>query len=293
MVVLFIASCKKEEKPEPVEFNDTEEAFLTKDDNFFQKFAESEFSEKDINARAILDVCGAVIDRNLFLTKQEISVTFDGRIKCYDGVSRSGRVILTLTMGESWEDKNAEISLNFVNYSVSQECCDGLERKITFSGIKKIQNLSGGLTTKMLEGDSIVHLVRSFEFLIKLEGEPYTAAVWNSKRKRTITKSNEGLEVMVIGRGDADGKSNLADWGTDKFGEAFYTSFLEPKINKTCNERLKIISGVKSKEGSKSITYYYGSDAAGNIVNDCNSTGIKMVWFNDEGQLITTYCPYE
>jgi hypothetical protein len=105
---------------------------------------------------------------------------------------------------------------------------------------------------------------------------------------------DNGIVITTTGTYSDGTNNDIAEWGTDRFGDAFTSRISEPKvIRQDCDFRLTggqntlIIS-----KGTAVITY--GLDVNGDPTG-CPGTGTyyyKLVWTGNNGKIYTLIAPY-
>lgn len=283
---LSLGSCKK--KDDNDEDDSTEQAQMAADEN--QQNAESEAALDEVNdavsatglGKAVI-VYGATIDTTSIAGKK-IIIHYIGDNK--EGTrTRSGTITAELTSGSHWKDAGAVITITFTNFKVTRHR-DG--KSITFNGTHVLTNVIGG---RVWEISPVVHRLTGTMSVTFDDG---TSRDWNVARKRTFTNTSGVLSVSIEGEGTQNGIGNLATWGTNRKGNAFYTQITKPVVFTTACPGSPV-SGEKVHKGiAREITVTFGTDRNGDPVTsgtDC-PYGAKIKWTNAAGKERTLVIQY-
>jgi hypothetical protein len=115
---------------------------------------------------------------------------------------------------------------------------------------------------------------------------------WNVARKKVFTYDNGA--VLTITGNHTDGNNNqIAEWGTNRFGNAFTTSITQPLVfRQDCLFRLT--GGEVKHQGFATATVTFGLDANG-AATSCPGTGhyyYKLSWTGPAGNTHNIILPY-
>ncbi|HSZ71439.1 MAG TPA: hypothetical protein VK750_02105 [Cytophagaceae bacterium] len=202
-------------------------------------------------------------------------ITYDG-ISHIGGRVRTGSISVALTTGSHWKAAGSVITLTFNNYKATR-LSDG--KSITLNGTKTITNVSGGLITTMIVGDSLVRTVASTNMSFTFDDG--TQRTWNISRTRAITKqSSTGYTLYIMGTGSAGGYNNVAAWGTTRLGLPFYSIINQAIVWNTAKCLYAPISGSRTIQGiTRALTITYGVDEQGNAVTSATCPyGVRLNW---------------
>ena len=113
-------------------------------------------------------------------------------------------------------------------------------------------------------------------------------------RKKEFTYDN-GLVISVSGMHNTEEESNVADWGTNRFGKEFTTSITSPIVLKQdCDFRVSA-GTIKHKTEVFTSTATFGLDASGNATA-CPGSGkyyYRLEWSrNSNGNSFDLILPY-
>lgn len=232
-------------------------------------------------------ICDASVALDTESDPMTATVTFNGA-NCGTN-TRNGAVILSMPKGTKWKDAGAAITIQYENFTIKRKSDD---KTITLNGTQTYTNLTGGLVYQASSLDSIIHTLVSENLSIKFDDE--TARNWNMARRKVITYDN-GLVIAVTGMHQTDDESNVADWGTNRFGKAFTTSITFPLIIKqSCDFRVTG-GAIKHKTEVFTATATFGLDASGNATG-CPDSGnyyYRLEWKrNSNGNSFDILLPY-
>lgn len=223
-------------------------------------------------------LCNVTIDSS-FIVNKKITITFNGD-NCKGNRSRNGVVIIELTKGVKWQDVGAELTVTFQNLKITNTSTN---KYIVLNGTKSHTNVTGGLVINLgNEGtpDAIVRKIVSENMKVTFANG--SQRNWNIARMKTFTKSVDGYIITISGFGEADGHTNLVEWGTNRRGNEFYTEITEPVVySQTCDYNPS--SGKKIHYvGTREIEVTLGTDSSGNPVTDGCADYYEVVWLNSE-----------
>lgn len=309
-VTLLLTSCKKDDikKQHVAKTNDTNEDNGT-DDNV-SIFAISIFSKPPTTTSNTTGTgqqvpCGADAIEEIAvdtlpdvvgpLSNTRIRLTFNGLVECFESdatILKQGAIILQMTKGSNWKDAGAQITITYANYKETRKSSGNPEEVITYAGTKVITNVSGGISEGIAIGDSVVHTIRTHNMTLTYPDK--TKRIENAS-ERVVAKKHSATEVefSVTGDGAYNGMANIAIWGTQRDGSAFYGSFITPKVYNTCSGAGKFISGrALFHKGEFVVEDTYGVDNMGTPVNNCGAYGYLDVLTKTDGSQIRKVYPY-
>ena len=232
-------------------------------------------------------ICDASVALDTESDPMTATVTFNGA-NCGKH-TRNGAVVLSMPKGTKWKDAGAAITIQYENFAITRKS-DG--KTIVLNGTHIYTNVSGGLVYHAASLDSIVHTLVSENLSIKFDDE--TARNWNMSRKKEFTYDN-GLVISVSGMHNTEEESNVADWGTNRFGKEFTTSITSPIVLKQdCDFRVSA-GTIKHKTEVFTSTATFGLDASGNATA-CPGSGkyyYRLEWSrNSNGNSFDLILPY-
>ncbi|MBO9699271.1 MAG: hypothetical protein J7604_03625 [Sporocytophaga sp.] len=271
--ILVNSGCKKHrdkvepgtEDPEDPD-NENNMDFLSQDVEIF--FSSGKFNPSDNGF-----FCGlSTIDST---TKSIWKISFNGT-SCNSKKKREGMIIISIEKGTRWEDKGAIMSVQFINYKVTDLSTN---RTVEMVGTQKIMNETGGSIVNMID-NKLVHVIRTIGLKYFFDGKPKTI---NEAKRRTFYKV--GIDYHIENSGDTIIKGypypDVAEWGTTVKLIPYQVSYLEPLIANTCGGKTKFISGKKfHKSSSSGTTTIYGVTRDGDLDHTCDAWGYKVTWID-------------
>lgn len=240
--------------------------------------------------------CNATVVLDSTATLRRITITYNG-LNCWGNRFRTGKVILTMLLGQRWIDQNAILTTTFENLKITRVSDN---KSITINGIHEVKNLTGGRLGQLrLPGGpaSIVHEITSPGMNVTFDNG--TTRSWKVGKKRTFTYSPPGPNGNYVIKTEGihtDGTTTgISEWGTNRFGNAFVTVISDPMIIRgDCDFRL--VSGqVSHQRLNATAVVTFGLDATGNPTT-CPGVGLpyyfKLVWTGANGVVRTFIRPY-
>ena len=296
---LILIACKKEKEAATQIVTDTEVATHYDDESMVSEELDAIADEANslLESDPILSgnnsvveevICDASIAINADSDPMTLTVTFNGA-NCGTKRTRTGVMVLSMPKGTEWKNEGAEITVHFENMKVTRTK-DG--KSITFNGTKVYKNVSGGLIHEAAQSGTIVHTITSNDLTIKFDDG--TARSWNVARKKEFSYNN-GLVISVSGIHEVGENSGIAEWGTNRFGNAFVTTIKSPLVVKQdCSFRLT--GGVIEHSTDVFVaTATFGLDASG-ASTSCPGTGkfyYKLGWTKiSNGNNFSVLLPY-
>jgi len=231
-------------------------------------------------------ICDATITYDTANNQRIITIVYDGT-NCWGNRTRDGKVIITMPYGQHWKDAGATATITVDTLKITRLRDN---KSIVLNGTKTITNVSGGLLKDLATLQTITHTITGS---LKIDFEDGSSRTWNISKQRVFTYDN-GIVITTTGTYSDGTYNNIAEWGTNRFGESFKSLISEPKvIRQDCDFRL--VSGqntVITDKGTGVITY--GLDSSGNPTG-CPGTGtyyLKLVWTGTNGKVYTIIRPY-
>jgi hypothetical protein len=231
-------------------------------------------------------ICDATITYDTANGQRVVTIVYDGT-NCWGNRTRTGTVTISIPVGQRWKDAGTVATITVTNLVITR-LRDG--KSITLNGSKTITNVSGGLLKDLATLQTITHTIKGNLVIDFKSGAQKT---WNVSKQRVFTYDN-GIVITTTGTYSDGTNSNIAEWGTDRFGNPFISEITQPKvIRQDCDFRL--VSGqntVLIDKGTAVITY--GLDANGDPTG-CPGTGtyyFKLVFTGVNGKVYTIIWPY-
>lgn len=234
----------------------------------------------------VTSICGASAVADTNGTTKTITLTYNGN-NCQGTAFRTGSVVLSMAKDVKWKNAGAAITVAFQNLKIKRLSDN---KSITINGTQTITNVNGGLLLQLPNVQSIVHTITSGNMSITFDDG--TQRTWQVARKRTFTYNN-GVVLTITGIGTSGSLTNVAEWGTNRYGHAFTASITGPLVfRQDCSGRLT--SGELKHEGFATATVKFGLNAAG-VAISCPGTGnyhYRLTWTGPGGNSVSVILPY-
>jgi len=222
-------------------------------------------------------------------TEKTITITYNGTA-CPGALhTRTGTIVISMPLAQHWKDAGATVTATITNLKITRISDN---KSITINGVHTITNTTGGLLVNLgLPGATpIIHDISSSGMSVTFDNG--TQRTWQVAKRRTFTYSN-GIVISSVGTHSDGGITGIAEWGINRFGNAFVTSTTAPLvIRQDCGFRL--VSGeIKHSRLVADVTVTFGLDATGNPTT-CPA-GVfyyKLVWTGANGIVRTYILPY-
>jgi hypothetical protein len=228
------------------------------------------------NATAVADSSNSI---------KRITITYNGT-NCAGNRSLTGVVVISTLIGTHWKDAGAVLTINTQNLKVTR-LSDS--KSIVINGSKTITNVTGGRLSE-LSSKTITHTIIGADSITFDNGKQ---RIWQVAKQRVFTYNN-GAVITTTGTHTDAGVSGIAEWGTNRFGNAFVTAISQPLvIRQDCDFRLVSGTVIHSKLVAD-VTVTFGLDATG-TPTACPGTGtyyFKAVWQGVNGVTKTIILPY-
>lgn len=294
-VLTTFTACKKDETPKD---NSTEVSAHSEDQNYVSNEmdaivneanasleSDASFSGKFMGQQDITNICGATAVADTFSNPRKITITYNGN-NCFSTHHRTGTVVLSMPAGVRWKDAGAAFTINIQNLKIKRLSDN---KSITINGTHTVTNVSGGLMFQLPNLNQIIHTVSGN---IAISFDDNTQRTWNVARKRTFTYNN-GVVLTIAGTHTDGSNTQVAEWGTNRFGHAFTTSITQPLVfRQDC--LLRLTSGQVKHQGFATATVTFGLDAMGNPTT-CPGAGhyyLKLNWTGPNGNSQELIKPY-
>lgn len=190
--------------------------------------------------------------------------------------------------GIHWKDVGAILTVTYQNLKITRISDN---KSITINGTHAITNVSGGRLIDLASQNSITHRINSSNMAITFDDG--AQRTWQVARKRVFTYNN-GIAITITGEHTDGNITNIAEWGTTRFGSTFTTSITDPLvIRQDCNFRLTN-GQIKHNRLSASSTVTFGLNANG-IAVTCPGTGsyyFQLLWTGIGGNTYNVILPY-
>jgi hypothetical protein len=247
--------------------------------------SENAFSGRSEEVQSL--ICDAIVAIDTTTDPRTITITYNGT-NCLGNRTRTGVVILSMPQNVRWNDAGAVVTVTYQNLKITRLSDN---KNITINGVVTFTNESGGLLINLPTLNSLTHLVNSSGITVTFDNGAQRN--WQVARKQVYTYNN-GVVLTVSGNHSENGISNIAAWGTNRFGGSFVTSTLSPLvIRQDCNARITE-GALKHTTPLFTATSSFGLDANGNPAS-CPGTGnyfYKLEWTGPGGNTFTIILPY-
>lgn len=299
IALFFIAftACKKESSDTDV--NETEFTVQSDDQSRFTQETDEVADEingaiesspslqgKGTGTQAL---CNATVVIDSISNPRSVTITYNG-LNCSGTRIRTGVVKATIPAGVQWKHAGAVLTVTITNLKITR-VSDG--KYITINGIKHITNVTGGRLSDLPAMGTIIHTIGSNNMSIKFDTSN-AQRLWNIARKRTFTFNAGNVNITTTGNHTLGNNNKVAEWGINRFGNAFVTSIEEPlTVRSSCNFRLTN-GRVRHELLGRDLTVTFGLNAQGNPTTcpGANPYYMKLVWTGPGGQSHTVIRPY-
>jgi hypothetical protein len=296
IVIVGFVSCTKNTKD--TEDYNTEAATQSDDQTQFS----AQIDAVDNEASAIMESTGTLANRGFDVQSlvcnasfvvdstsaiKSITITYNGA-DCFNAYTRTGVVVVSIPAGIHWKNAGAAITVTYQNVVVKRLLDN---KSITINGSHVITNVSGGLIYQLATLGTITHTITSAGMTIKFGDD--TQRSWQVARKRVFTFNN-GVVITTTGTHTEGNVSNIAEWGTNRFGNVFTSAITAPiVVRQDCDFRL--VSGqIKHSVPLFTATATFGLNAEGNPTT-CPGAGhyyVKIAWIGLSGITHSVIFPY-
>jgi hypothetical protein len=193
-----------------------------------------------------------------------------------------------MAQGVKWKNTGAAINVTFQNFKVTRVIDS---KSITINGTKTYTNVSGGLLFNLPTLNSITHTITSSNMSVTFDNG--SQRTWKIARQRVFTYNN-GVVITTTGTHTEGNVTNVAEWGTNRFGHAFSTAITQPVIvRQDCNFR---VTGGQLTHTVPLFTSSatFGLDINGNATScpGANSYYMKITWTGVGGNTHSVILPY-
>ncbi len=230
------------------------------------------------NADAVLDSANGL---------RRLTITYHG-LNCNGTRTRTGVVVFSMPLAQHWKDAGAVLTISVQNLVITR-VSDG--KSITIAGTTTVTNVSGGRLRDLSTLGTITHSIASSGMTVTFDNG--TSRSWQIAKQRVFTYSN-GVVISTTGTHTDGTITGIAEWGTNRFGNAFVTAITQPMtIRQDCAWRITA-GQVTHYKLSATIVATFGLDSAGNPTG-CPGTGtyyFKIVWTGANGIVRTFILPY-
>jgi hypothetical protein len=231
-------------------------------------------------------VCDATVTYDTTNGQRLITIVYDGT-NCWGNRTRTGTITISMPIGQRWKNAGAVATVTISDLKIVR-LRDG--KNIVLNGSKTITNVSGGLLKDLATLQTITHTISGS---LVIDFKNGTQRTWNVSKKRIFTYDN-GIVITTTGTYSDGTDNNIAEWGTNRFGESFKILISQPLvIRQDCDFRL--VSGQDTMVTDKATAVItFGLDANG-VATVCPGAGtyyFKLVYTGANGKVYTIIWPY-
>jgi hypothetical protein len=231
-------------------------------------------------------ICDATIVVDTLSDPRTITITYNGT-NCAGNRTRTGVVVISKPAGVHWKNAGAAITITYQDLKITRISDN---KSITINGEHTVTNVSGGLLFNLSALGSITHSITSSGMTVTFDDG--TQRSWQVSRQRVFSYDN-GVVIKTRGTHTDGSATNIAEWGTNRKGDAFTSATREPLVvRQDCSFRL--VSGtIIHTTPDVTVTTTFGLDAGGNPTT-CPSGHFyyKLVWTGAGGNTHTLILPY-
>ncbi|RYY65712.1 MAG: hypothetical protein EOO12_06240 [Chitinophagaceae bacterium] len=304
LALLGITACKKDSSNDDDNETVVTEQLTQHSDDQSRVSTDLEAVDNDINAAIesdpafgrvnntartlVLSPCDATVAFDSSSTQRVMIITFNGA-PCDSFRTRTGTIYVMQPRAQRWGQPGATLRDSIVNLKITRRSDN---KSITINGTRTHTNVSGGRLGNMPVGGTIVHTV---EAAMSITFDNGSQRQWQAARKRTYTHpAPTVLNIAISGNHSDGGVNDIAEWGTNRFGNAFRTRITSPLVFRSeCHFRLG--AGTVLHTGlAHSLEVTYGLNIQGQPTG-CpgnNPYYFKAVWTRANGNVMTVIRPY-
>jgi hypothetical protein len=232
-------------------------------------------------------ICDASVAVDTLSNPRTITITYNGT-NCLGNRTRSGVIVISMAQGVRWKNSGAVINVTYQNFKVTRLSDN---KSITFNGTHNFTNVSGGILINLPVLNTIIHTITSSNMSVTFDDN--SQRTWQVSRQRVYTYNN-GVVITVTGMHSANGITGIAEWGTNRFGNAFTTAIAQPVVMKQdCGFRVG--SGkVVHRTSLFNASVILGLDVNGNPTGcpGANPYYMKVEWTGPQGNTQSALLPY-
>jgi hypothetical protein len=130
-----------------------------------------------------------------------------------------GGIQVTSRLGSKWDSAGDSVIVSFINYRTVRGSDN---QRFRYSGSLIYKNVSGGNFNRLASGGSpLVYTItgNNFNIIYKDTAADSLVTRWQFGRQRTYTY-NGGIVISTVGLDSAGILGNVADWGSNRFGNS-------------------------------------------------------------------------
>jgi hypothetical protein len=294
-VSLVFSNCKKETSPNN---NSDEVATHSDDQSNFDNETDAIANDADIAIESSSSftgrteqplgiICNANVVVDTLSNPRTITITYNGN-NCFGTANRTGTVVLSMPQNTKWKDPGAALTVTYQNLHITRLSDN---KSVTINGAGTVTNVSGGLLINLATLGTITHTISSGGITVTFDNGSQRS--WQIAKQRVFSYNN-GVVITTTGMHTEGNTTGIAEWGTNRFGNAFLTAISSPLIiRQDCSFRLTSGQVVHALP-NVTATGTFGLNADGNPTT-CPGAGhyyMKIVWMGNNGNSITVILPY-
>jgi hypothetical protein len=231
-------------------------------------------------------ICDATVTTDTLNGLRQIVITYNGA-NCWGNRTRVGVVVISIPVGVRWRDSGAVVTVDVENLKITRVRDN---KTITLNGTYTYTNVTGGLLRDLPTLGTITHTIAADNFTIMFADS--ATRTWSVSKQRVFTY-NDGVVITTTGTHSDGTNTDVAIWGTNRFGNSFESLISQPKvIEQSCDYRLTSGQNVIIRP-AVTVTITYGLDVNGDPTG-CPGSGTyyyKAVW-TINGKTYTFIAPY-
>ena len=232
-------------------------------------------------------ICDATVVVDTLSNPRTITITYNGT-NCLGNRTRTGVIVISMAQGVRWKNAGAQLNVTFQNFRITRVSDN---KSITINGTQTYTNISGGLLINLPVLNTITHSISSSNMSVTFDNN--SQRTWQVARQRVFTYNN-GVVITVTGTHSQGGVTGIAEWGTNRFGNAFTTAI---------NQALVFKQDCSFRAGSGKVEHVtpffnanvtFGLDSNGNPTTcpGANPYYMKVVWTGPSGNTHSSIHPY-
>jgi hypothetical protein len=235
----------------------------------------------------IQSICDATVVVDTIANPRTITITYNGT-NCIGNRTRTGVVVVSMAQGVRWKNVGAVLTVSFQNLKITRTSDN---KSITINGTQTYTNVTGGLLVNLPVLTSLTHTITSSNMSLTFDNG--SQRNWQVARQRVFTYNN-GVVITVTGTHSSGGVTGIAEWGTNRFGNAFTSRISQPLVfRQDCSFRLGS-GAVTHATNLFNASVTFGLDASGNSTS-CPGVAnyyMKIIWTGPGGNQQTALLPY-
>jgi hypothetical protein len=293
---VILVACKKNDHSSATNF-DTEASTQSDDQSDFSTQVEAVADEVNVELESsaslngrldgLTPLCNATVTADSNSAVRTLTISYHGA-DCLGLYTRTGVVTVSIPAGVHWKNAGAAITITYATLTVTRVADN---KSFVINGSHTITNVSGGLLINLPTLGSITHTITSSGMSVTFgNGSQRT---WQVARQRVFTYNN-GLVITITGTHTEGNVTNVAEWGTNRFGRAFTSAITAPiVIRQDCNFR--VVSGqIKHIVPVFTATATFGLNSSGDPTTcpGANHYYVKIEWVGDNNNSHTFLLPY-